>query len=300
MPMVATQKPYTLFVVPDEDAVSPREDRDNFGTMVCFHKRYTLGDEHHYDDAEELFQNLVQDRTPDKDVISYVKDGYVDGLKLEYNKYEHTLELHAYSDYFQKWFTEYTLPALLKGNETSLSEAILEQMQWQDLKALAERTHCILPVYMYDHSGLTVNTTGFSCRWDSGLLGWIYASHDKVREEFGEVTPETIEKAQKLLGGEVKDYDHYFTGQCYGFKLYKKEEEIDSCWGFLGDLQDVQESIKGYMPDECKDIVEILQERWDNASVDDILEEIQEKEAEDELNCELDDELADDEEMEVN
>lgn len=290
MSMVAMQRPYVLFVVPDTDPINPREEWDNFGTMVCFHKRYTLGDEHSYGDAEEFFHKLVQDSIPAKDVISYVKDGNAETLKLEYDKSGHIWELHAYSEYFKKWFTEYTLTSTLKGNETELSEAILEQMKWQDLKALAERTHCILPVYMYDHSGLTVNTTGFSCKWDSGLLGWIYASHDKVKEEFGAVTPETIEKVEKLLAGEVKDYDHYLTGQCYGFRLYKKEEEIDSCWGFLGDFRDVQESIKGYLPDECKDIVEILQERWDNASVEDILEEIQEKDDEYEPDCEPEDE----------
>ncbi|NJD02946.1 MAG: hypothetical protein FIA99_10225 [Ruminiclostridium sp.] len=295
MPMVATQKPYTLFVVPDDEPTNPREEWDNFGTMVCFHRRYTLGDKHNYDNADELFQKLVQDSISDKDVISYVKDGNVDGLKLEYNKSGNAWELHAYSDYLKKWFTEYTLPAPLKGNETGMSEAILEQMRWQDLKVLAEKTHCILPVYLYDHSGLTINTTGFSCLWDSGLLGWIYASHNKVKEEFGEVTPETVQKAERLLVGEVKDYDYYLTGQCYGFRLYKQEEEIDNCWGFLGDFRDVQDSIKGHLPDECKDIVEILQERWDNASVEEILEEIQE-EYEDEFDCGFIDEL--EEEME--
>ena len=150
---------------------------------------------------------------------------------------------------------------------------------------------------MYDHSGLTVNTTGFSCPWDSGLLGWIYAPHDKMKEEFGEVTPETIKKAEKLLDGEVKDYDYYLTGQCYGFKLYENAEKVDSCWGFLGDFRDVQASIKEHLPDECKDIVEILQERWDNASVEDILEEIQENEDKDELDCGLDEELDEETEM---
>lgn len=290
MKMVAIQQPYTLFVITDDEPVNPREEWDNFGTMVCFHKRHTLGDEHHYNNAEEFFQKLVQDSTPAKDIISYVKDGNVEGLKLKYDKSEHIWELNAYSDYFKKWFTAYTISAPLKGNEIDMSEAILEQMQWQDLKALAEKTHCILPVYMYDHSGLTVNTTGFSCRWDSGLLGWIYTSHDKVKKEFGSITPETIQKAENLLNGEVKDYDNYLTGQCYGFRLYKKDEEIDSCWGFMGDFRDVQESIKGHMPDECKDIVEILQERWDNSSVEDILEEIQEKAGEYEPDCDLEDE----------
>ena len=297
MPMVATQRPYTLFVVPDDEPTNPREEWENFGTMVCFHKRYTLGDEHHYDDAEEFFQKLVQESIPDQDVISYIKNGNVDGLKLEYNKSAHEWELNSYSDFFKKWYTEYTLSAPLKGSETELNEAILEQMQWQDLKTLAEKAYCILPVYMYDHSGLTVNTTGFSCPWDSGLLGWIYAPHDKIKKEFGEVTPETIKKAEKLLDGEVKDYDYYLTGQCYGFKLYENAEEVDSCWGFMGNFRDVQASIKEHLPDECKDIVEILQERWDNASVEDILDEIQEHEDKDELDCGFDDELTDEMEM---
>ena len=41
MPMVATQRPYTLFVVHDDEPINPREEWDNFGTMVCFHKRNT-------------------------------------------------------------------------------------------------------------------------------------------------------------------------------------------------------------------------------------------------------------------
>lgn len=30
-----------------------------------------------------------------------------------------------------------------------------------------------LPIYMYSHGGETINTTGFSCPWDSGQVGWI-------------------------------------------------------------------------------------------------------------------------------
>lgn len=299
MPMVATQKPYTLFVIPDDDPMNPREEYDNFGTMVCFHRRYTLGDKHNYHSAEEFFKMLVQDSTPHQNVISYIKDGCAEDLKLEYNKSEHTWVLHGYSDYFKKWFVEYTLPAPLKGNETELSEVILEQMQLKNLMELAEKSHCILSIYMYDHSGLTINTTGFSCPWDSGCLGWIYASHNKVKEEFGEVTPETIKKAENLLVGEVKDYDHYLTGQCYGFRLFKGDAEVESCWGFLGDFRDVQASIREHLPDECKEAVEILQERWDDASVEDILEEIMEEDEVYELESQSIDEAIEDDEMEV-
>ena len=42
-----------------------------------------------------------------------------------------------------------------------------------------------LPLYLFDHSGVTMNTTGFSCPWDSGQVGWIYATKEKFREETG-------------------------------------------------------------------------------------------------------------------
>ena len=41
----------------------PRE-WDNLGTMVCFHKRYTLGDEHSYD-AETALENVLAEHEPD-------------------------------------------------------------------------------------------------------------------------------------------------------------------------------------------------------------------------------------------
>jgi hypothetical protein len=40
-----------------------------------------------------------------------------------------------------------------------------------------------------------MNTTGFSCPWDSGQIGWIYASLEDVKKEFGDDSPSSIEKA---------------------------------------------------------------------------------------------------------
>ncbi|KNY30180.1 hypothetical protein Bccel_5457 [Pseudobacteroides cellulosolvens ATCC 35603 = DSM 2933] len=49
-----------------------------------------------------------------------------------------------------------------------------------------------------------------------------------------------------------------------------------SCWGFMGEIRDVQNEIKEYLPDDCKDIVESLEYRYDDADIEDILEEIKE------------------------
>lgn len=59
---------------------------------------------------------------------------------------------------------------------------------WADLRAQIEEDHgevIILPLYLFDHSGLTMNTTGFSCPWDSGHVGFIFCSKERFRKETG-------------------------------------------------------------------------------------------------------------------
>ena len=42
-------------------------------------------------------------------------------------------------------------------------------MTVDEVQELVQREDVIaLPLYLYDHSGITMNTTGFSCPWDSG------------------------------------------------------------------------------------------------------------------------------------
>lgn len=48
---------YILRVEQDDCPESPRE-WDNLCTMVCWHRRYSLGDKHNYDGVDELFERL--------------------------------------------------------------------------------------------------------------------------------------------------------------------------------------------------------------------------------------------------
>lgn len=95
-----------------------------------------------------------------------------------------------------------------------------------------------LPIYLYDHSGITINTTGFSCPWDSGQVGVIYCTKEDAIKEFGNkvCTAKVREKALKWLEGEIEDLDTYLTGEVYGYRVLDKlGEEVHSCWGFYGD-----------------------------------------------------------------
>lgn len=110
----------------------------------------------------------------------------------------------------------------------------------------------ILPIYMYEHSGVTISTKPFSCKWDSGRLGLIYVTREKLVAEYGEAalmdgiaTDETLNTAKEILEQEVETYDTYIRGEVYKFRLYsvekcekcghEEEEMVDSCSGFFGD-----------------------------------------------------------------
>jgi hypothetical protein len=109
-----------------------------------------------------------------------------------------------------------------------------------------------LPLYLFDHSGITISTRSEGFRacdpqgWDWGMLGYIYVTKENVRKEYGvkRVTRKILDKVAKLLVGEVAEYDHYLTGNVYGYEITKTEGErqergvINSCWGFFGRPED--------------------------------------------------------------
>jgi hypothetical protein len=188
-------KDKVLKIFIDESPESPRTAWDNLGTMVCFHRRYDLGDKHNYSSSD-----------------------------------------------YDSW--------------DEVEKAIIKQ----------EDVAVILPLYLYDHSGITMNTTGFSCGWDSGQVGFIYVSRETLRKEYSvkRISNKIVEKATKLLLGEVETYDQFLKGDVYGFKVFnvetcdkgcEHEEEIDSCWGFFGD-NFIENGLIEYVDKEFAELLE--------------------------------------------
>jgi hypothetical protein len=97
----------------------------------------------------------------------------------------------------------------------------------------------LIPLYLYDHSGLTISTKPFSCMWDSGQVGWIYATHATMVKEWGKagrLTNKSRKQARSCLESEVIEYDQYLTGQVYGYVIKNETgQHISSCLGFFGD-----------------------------------------------------------------
>jgi hypothetical protein len=126
---------------------------------------------------------------------------------------------------------------------------------WDELKAdiIQDEGPCImLPLYLYEHGGITMSTGAFSCPWDSGMVGLIYVSLANVRKEYSakRVSKKLQGRVAGYLKGEVETYDQFLTGDVYGYSIYAPlddsfddetdqededlRDDLDSCWGFFG------------------------------------------------------------------
>ena len=74
------------------------------------------------------------------------------------------------------------------------------------------------PIYLYDHSGLTVSTRRFSDAWDSGQLGWIAIEREKL-EKLG-LKGDDAERIKEIVESEMKTWDQYLTGEVYAVRRY--------------------------------------------------------------------------------
>jgi len=117
-----------------------------------------------------------------------------------------------------------------------------------------ENVGVILPLYLYDHSGITISTSPFGCNWDSGQIGFIFISKEKMLKEYGgKIVTQTLkDKVEGYLKSEIEIYDQYLTGDVYGYRVsevttcsegHEHETEIDSCWGYYGQEECMLEGV---------------------------------------------------------
>lgn len=134
-----------------------------------------------------------------------------------------------------------------------------------DLYAELSKADVVLPLYLYDHSGITINTGEFSDPWDSGQVGYIVAYADAIRKEWNvkRISKQLREKVRDILRSEVKMYDDYLTGNVYGYVIEDAMgNEIDSCWGFYGDTD--------YMISEAKSMIDYDIEEHGGTQIDNV------------------------------
>jgi hypothetical protein len=100
-----------------------------------------------------------------------------------------------------------------------------------------DRELIVLPLYVYEHGNITIQTAPFSCYWDSGQVGFVYVERRVAKEQMGwtRMTQGRIEQIETWLQAEVAEYDAYISGETYGMVVVDSRDDLlDSCYGFYG------------------------------------------------------------------
>jgi len=177
-----------LFIIVnrDKDVQDPREFHENLGTMVCYHRRYCIGDINH---------------------------GHEDPFE------------------FRKWVTS------------------------------SDDVVAYFPIYLLDHSGLTMSVNSFNDRWDSGQIGYIYCTKEAVRNWFNikRVTAKYVDKAKEILLEEVKEMDNYLRNFVYYVTFGTEEEDEESSLSNII-TDDLRNVLRQELPPEYGPLINRLQD----------------------------------------
>lgn len=206
-------------VVQDDDPVNPRTDSEPLCRMTCWHRDYKLGDEHKCADTRDLFEGLLRQAG----VVEYCP-------KCEGSGYL----VNAEGDHED-------CPAC--EGEGSMNNA--------DLFAAVQESYYVQPLYLYDHSGITISMGAFSCPWDSGQVGWITLRKETALAEWPQLEWASVDDwARHIMEAEVEEYDQYLTGDVWGVVVEDESgEELDSCWGMYGSdyAEEQMDEMAGHM-----------------------------------------------------
>jgi len=167
------------------------------------------------DETNDVEANIYQDESAESP-RDWDNMGTIYYKHRDYTLGEHELTAGSIEDYMRQ----------IADNEGFAEAQNDDEVSDENIEKWIEKHLIIKPIYIYDHSGITISTGAFSCPWDSGQCGYIVAK--KGAEEM------TDEGIDKCLEQEIKTFDEYLRGDVYGYQIMVDGDETDSCWGYFG------------------------------------------------------------------
>jgi len=130
------------------------------------------------------------------------------------------------------------------GGDTPYLDTPQGFRSWLNAQAAVGKV-IFLPLYLYDHGMLSISTESWMGRavhaeWDSGLLGFIYTTRERIAQMTGwkRLTGTRRREIVRQLKDEVENYDKYLVGDVFGYTVYDGDpddpmsNDLDSCWGY--------------------------------------------------------------------
>lgn len=209
-----------------------------------------FGDNRH--SLEEALHSIAASFVEQKDIIAYLKQGKVEGIRLIYNKSSHYWELqiqyHNYKTEQLCWSTEYEFaPYDLKNYDYRVE--LLEHFESDELITLINDYAKNMVIKEWSTSGY--------CQGDY-VEGIAYVTKEQYDERCGITNIDWRQGALECIDGEVKAIGMWMWGDVKGFVLEKKVsytkqyhdeeredeegfewEQVDSCWGYFMETEEL-------------------------------------------------------------
>ena len=122
-------------------------------------------------------------------------------------------------------------------------------------------------VHIYQHSGTSISTDysyPYTCRWDSGTIGFVIITKADLRNEYGwklitqKRLDSVMDNLNSVMDSEINILSDYIGGEVYEFSIQDENGDTeDSCGGFYG--SDIRKN--GILDHLSKEDVELVLEQ---------------------------------------
>jgi len=141
--------------------------------------------------------------------------------------------------------------------------------EWMEEKENVPKGSVVLNIFIYEHSGIVLSSSPFGDPWDSGQLGFMVMTPDKILEGWGQkkdgktakrVSAKMQKQALECMKAELEEYNKWIQGQCWGWSFTDENGKEDSCWGYICDDEESAQYMKESMPEEAR---ALFAEAWE-------------------------------------
>ena len=282
-----SDKLYRFYVERDdiEYCCHPWKDNDGFLTTInVWWNRYVLGHNEGKGDGTEILRELVE-KYIRKDLLK--EKALAGDFNIKYFALENDEDGYDYKATYIGWDKAEHEYYIQYGDE-GLIEDILNSLANNEMMILLQ-THAtesiaIMPVFVYEHSMISISTGSYGDPWDSGCAGFAYIEKDKYEKMCGKDTWD-IELVRQNIEMEVHTYDQYLQGDVYCY--WDEEYDVDtnhfecseSCGSFYSD--NWGEELAMELVNDMWHEPEIITEEEAEAFIENALEEKAKRDAED-------------------
>ena len=237
-----TEDLYRFYVERDdiEYCCHPWKHDDGFLTIInVWWNRYALGHNEGNGDGTEMLKELVEKHIG-KDLLK--EKALAGEFNVKYFILENDEDGYDYKATYIGWDKAEHEYYIQYGDE-GLIEDILDSLTNNEMMVLlqtyATENIAIMPVFIYEHSMISISTGSYGDPWDSGCAGFAYIEKNKYEEMT--LRSWNAKDAREIIKNEVHMYDQYLQGDVYCYQDEKYDVDADSfesdesCGSFYSD-----------------------------------------------------------------